>query len=116
MAIVRTQSGHVFDVPDEELAKYAKKPEEVSNDVSGRSDESGPGGPGGPGGHSGGSSPIQIIVNYIQGGGGGGGAMKGPPGKGEAGGKVDDVAGKYCGWHNCWRNCWHNCWRNYGHY
>ena len=118
MAIVCSQSGHYFDVPDSELSKYAKTPEEAGkSDVQGRSAE-GPGGPegGGPGGQcgpgggmGGGSSPIQIIVNYIQSSGGGGGGMP-PPAGGEGAGakKGEDVGGRYCGWHNCWRNCWRN--------
>ena len=115
MAIVSSRSGAYFDVPDEELSKYAKKPEEVGADVAGRSGE-GPGaGPGGPGG--GGSSPIQIIVNYIQGGGGGMPAPQGSAGApGEEGKKGTDVGGRYCSWHNCWRNCWKNCWRNSHHH
>jgi len=116
MAIVRSKDGHFFEVPDEELKKYEKKPEDVQDkDVCGNECSSedcegtpeGSSGPGGPArmGPPGSSSPIQIVVNYIQGGPGGGAPR---------GGK--DISGRYCGWHNCWRNCWHNCWRNYCHY
>jgi len=115
MAIVRSQDGHFFEVPDEVLKQHEIK----SEDVPGGARESGPSLSQGSGmvGPNGGVSPVQIIVNYIQGGGGGqGGGMQGPPASDKPADAAQDVGGRYCNWRNCWHNCWRNCWRNYGHY
>jgi|GEM_PF-1746127 len=121
MAIVRSQEGHFFEVPDTELSKYAMKQEDIPESAKASPDlTQGTGmGPMGSGGGQG-VSPVQIIVNYMGGMGGGmGGGPQGGEGQAqgaEAGaqGQKQDVGGRYCGhWHNCWRNCWRNYWRNF---
>src|SRR5204863_9189037 len=111
MAIVRSQDGHFFEVPDEELKKYEMKQADIPESAKGSPDLSQGTGMSGPGQ---GVSPVQIIVNYMQ-----PGQMQGPSGGGEgekaaegaAAGSAQgqDVGGRYCGhWHNWWRNCRRN--------
>jgi hypothetical protein len=113
MAIVRSQDGHFFEVPDEQLKQYEMKQDDIPESAKGSPGLSQGSGMVGPGQ---GVSPVQIIVNYVQPGqmGRPSGGENAPEGAAAGQKQGQDVGGRYCGhWHNCWRNCWRNSWRNF---
>jgi len=137
MAVLRSVDGKFYDVPDDQLEKFAIPEEQVNQKLQGaRTARRRQGRPGPPPVQPGQSEPI-IVRIYTTGGAGAPGSDRGPdagpppsregtdpPADSEvtAYGAGDEGGGGACGsacggvgtWHNGWQN-WHNIWHNSSH-